>query len=136
MKKLESQEQETECNDDDPVRVLKYCFIFALAYAALLAVIQFLPIEGGSGVNIGVLLGAVTAAVTVFVQDNERVPSKAERCRMTQGSLFFSFVVSFVASYILLSVNGLDPLALLTEWVDFVSPSLFGAAIIFMTLIY
>jgi len=55
---------------------------------------------------------------------------------MTQGSLFFSFVVSFVASYILLSVNGLDPLALLTEWVDFVSPPLFGAAIIFMTLIY
>jgi len=71
MKKLESQEQETECNDDDPVRVLKYCFIFALAYAALLAVIQFLPIEGGSGVSIGVLLGAVTAAVTVFVKDNQ-----------------------------------------------------------------
>ncbi|MCP5414528.1 MAG: hypothetical protein H6961_07955 [Chromatiaceae bacterium] len=82
------------------VAIFPYVVRFGIAYAVALIVFaiitSMLGLDGGAGSSMGALIAAVAVAASKFVKDHERVPTSAERKKLTWASLAASLVVSAV----------------------------------------
>lgn len=82
------------------VAIFPYVVRFGIAYAVTLIVLaiitSILGLDGGAGSSMGALIAAVAVAASKFVKDHERVPTSAERKKLTWASLAASLVVSVV----------------------------------------
>ncbi len=82
------------------VAIFPYVARFGIAYAVALVVFaiitSMLGLDGGAGSSMGALIAAVAVAASKFVKDHERVPTSAERKKLTWASLAASLVVSAV----------------------------------------
>jgi uncharacterized membrane protein len=86
------------------INIGKYVLRFALAHLVLLVglgiLTTLLGIESNSGATIGALMGAAIIAVSKFIQDNKRVPTKGEKRKL----VWFSYLASWVVSLLLFAV--------------------------------
>ena len=82
------------------VAIFPYVVRFGIAYALALIVFAIittmLGIDSGAGSSMGALIAAVAVAASRFVKDHERVPTSAERKKLTWASLAASALVSAI----------------------------------------
>ncbi len=87
---------------DDGVSIKKYMVRFGLVHAGLVVLLgvitYFLDIDLGSAPSVIILMCSAMYAVSVFIQDNKRVPNKGEKSRMIWTSFAISWVLSIVVS--------------------------------------
>ena len=92
------------------VAILPYVVRFGLAYTAALVIfaiiMTLLGVDSGTGSSMGALIAAVAVAAAKFVKDHERVPTSAERKKLTWASLGASILVSAVLVGLLLGITG------------------------------
>lgn len=93
------------------VKVFPYVIRYTLTYAVALVLLAVLTTlteidSAGVGTSIAAIMVSVLAAVSKFVRDYERVPSKRERKHLTWLSLGMSVLVSAVLVVLFLGVIG------------------------------
>lgn len=119
----------------------KYIFKFSVTYAigliALTAIFNIFDLDHSTGASIGVLIGAAMYSVGKFIEENKRIPNKAEKSKLVWLSLISSFITSIILAVIVISVlddaQGLAELAKLLEKLNVV---ILSGATIFVLLIY
>jgi putative Mn2+ efflux pump MntP len=116
----------------------KYVIRFALAYFGLLiglgVLAVILDIESGAGATIVVLMGAAMVAVSKFIQDHRRVPTKEEKRKLVWFSYLASWLVSLLmfGIFIALDEQGREMMRVVTES----GAPLFIGIIAFLALFY
>ena len=86
-------------------------FRFFLVYAGLMVlagiVLSLLHIQSNSGVNAGVLFGAISWVCMAFAKKNGRYFSKSEKVVVVFGMLTIDLLIQFLASLIaLIQISG------------------------------
>lgn len=78
--------------------IYKYIKLFSIAYFFFLVIfgvaLTLLDIDGDVGTSIGSLVASIFIAVSRFVEDNKRIPTKTEKSRLVWYSFFSSWVIS------------------------------------------
>ncbi len=76
--------------------VWRYTIVYSLAVLATAAVLLLLDIQGNAGAAMGAVVIGVVAAAILFVKEQRRVPTPAERGRLVAGSLLTSWLISLL----------------------------------------
>ena len=85
------------------VLLLRFFLIYTGLMVLVGVILSLLQINGSSGVNIGVLIGAITWVCTSFAKKNGRYFSKKEKAAVVFGMLAIDLLIQFLQSLIALT---------------------------------
>lgn len=111
-----------------------YYFLFTyITGAALIAVnilIQLFDFNINSGVNIALLMAGVFGVTSYFLKNNQRVPNKDERKRLSIVCFLISTLLSFVAAILIFCLDSEMGWMDVMELVTSASPLVFLGALL------
>ena len=114
----------------------RYCIFFALAYGALLALVNIaiavFNIEVGSALNIASLVAAIYISAYKFAKEQDRIPEKTEKKKIAVGCLLTAYAISLIIAIITALLSGLSFTALFQG----ISPVMLFMSIVIVTIIY
>lgn len=113
---------------DCDVKLSKYILIFSGYFLALITMVNvfalWFDIDLSASVNLVTLFGAGYASAIQFVKDFKRAPSKQEQRLLSLGCLLAAFIISIIASAILLLVALGDNFTVMLEELFGTTPTL------------
>ncbi|HPF77694.1 MAG TPA: ABZJ_00895 family protein [Alphaproteobacteria bacterium] len=118
------------------INLYRYGLIFMAVYAVIIllanVVLSFIDAEVGSGLNIGILIGSVTAVSYKFAVDQGRKPVRKEKLLISLFCLIGAFAVSLIGALI---VSGIQNISI-SDILQGYSPTLLAISMVIVSIIY
>ena len=86
-----------------------FAFRYAMFYIAVNVVTEGFGLNFADAVSFIILIAPVYFSAAAFVEDNRRVPDRAERRKLALVGLLATYVISTIGVYFILSTYSFDP---------------------------